>query len=84
MCLGTLYVTVSARNLFIMHFFHDWVGLNLAWWVLLYIVYNFLMRCLSFAKKLNLSLTLQTLRSKFEFSFVAPIILFSTEVVGRS
>ncbi|KAM7442821.1 Palmitoyltransferase zdhhc16 [Porites harrisoni] len=24
MCLGTLYVTVSARNLFIMHFFHDW------------------------------------------------------------
>ena len=73
MCLGTLYVTVSARNLFIMHFFHDWVSLKLAWWVLLYIVYHFLMRCLSFAKKLNLSLTLQTLRSKFEFSFVAPI-----------
>ena len=73
MSLGTLYVTVSARNLFIMHFFHDWVSLKLAWWVLLYIVYNFLMRCLSFAKKLNLSLTLQTLRSKFEFSFVAPI-----------
>ena len=42
MCLGTLYVTVSARNLFIMHFFHDWVSLKLAWWVLLYIVYNFL------------------------------------------
>ena len=50
MCLGTLYVTVSARNLFIMHFFHDWVSLKLAWCVLLYIVYNFLKRCLSFAK----------------------------------
>lgn len=56
MCLGTLYVTVSARNLFIMHFFHDWVSLKLARCVLLYIVYNFLKWCLSFVKKLSLPL----------------------------
>lgn len=24
MCLGTIYVTVTSRNLFIKHFFHDW------------------------------------------------------------
>lgn len=56
MCLGTLYVTVCARNLFIMHFFHDWVSLKLAWCVLLYIVHNFLKRSLSLAQKLNLPL----------------------------
>lgn len=56
MCLGTLYVTVFARNLFIMHFFHDWVSLKLAWCVLLYIVHNFLKRSLSLAQKLNLPL----------------------------
>ena len=25
MCLGTIYVTISSRNIFIKHFFHDWV-----------------------------------------------------------
>lgn len=29
MCLGTLYVTVSARNIFIKHFFHDWSSANI-------------------------------------------------------
>jgi len=24
MCLGTIYVTISSRNIFIKHFFHDW------------------------------------------------------------